>query len=88
MPARCSTPTTAPRYAHAGMRDLFGGSRVHFALGMQEIGAARTALTHPWLCLVPQDELRNAFHLACIKGNVELIEMILDRSFAHLNPKP
>jgi hypothetical protein len=55
---------------------------------MQEIGAARTALTHPWLCLVPQDELRNAFHLACIKGNVELIEMILDRSFAHLNPKP
>jgi hypothetical protein len=38
--------------------------------------------------VVLQDEHRNAFHLAVIKGNVELIEMILDRSFAPLNSKP
>jgi len=93
MPARCSTPTIAPRYAHAGMRDLFGGSHVHFALGHSHIRAwdagnwcSQDSAHSPRVVL--QDELRNAFHLACIKGNVELIEMILDRSFAHLKPKP
>jgi hypothetical protein len=45
-------------------------------LGVQDIGAARTAFTRPGLCcrraakLVPP-----LFRLAIIKGNVELIEM-------------